>query len=132
MAHSAAVSGAGQTGSVEFLERGEHHVANGTLLGFWLYLMSDCLIFAALFATYAVLSQNVAGGRSGAELFDLRLVALNTAFLLYSSITYGFSMLQMQQKKLGGTMFWLAITGVLGLCFLGVEMYEFQHLIQQG
>ncbi|AKH69328.1 cytochrome o ubiquinol oxidase, subunit III [Spongiibacter sp. IMCC21906] len=132
MSTSAAVSAPGQSGNIDFLERGEHHVANGTLLGFWLYLMSDCLIFAALFATYAVLSQNFAGGPSGAELFDLPLVALNTAFLLFSSITYGFSMLQMQQKKLGGTMLWLAITGVFGLCFLGVEMYEFQHMIHQG
>src|SRR3954447_369690 len=71
----------------------EHHPENGTLLGFWIYLMSDCLIFASLFATYAVLGHNYAGGPSGAELFELPTVALNTAFLLISSITYGFAML---------------------------------------
>jgi cytochrome o ubiquinol oxidase subunit 3 len=49
----------------------EHHPENGTLLGFWLYLMSDCLIFACLFAAYAVLGRNYAGGPTGAELFDL-------------------------------------------------------------
>jgi len=123
---------AGGNGKLEFLVPGEHHVQNGTLLGFWLYLMSDCLIFAALFATYGVLSQNFAGGPSGADLFDLPLVALNTALLLFSSITYGFAMLQMHQNKLGGTMAWLAITGLFGLSFLSVELYEFYHLIHQG
>lgn len=121
-----------QPANFEFFVREEEHVANGTLLGFWLYLMSDCLIFAALFATYGVLSQSYAGGPTGADLFDLPLVALNTSFLLVSSITYGFAMLQMQQGKLSGTMQWLAITGVLGVGFLGLEMYEFYHLIHIG
>jgi cytochrome o ubiquinol oxidase subunit 3 len=110
----------------------EHHPENGTLLGFWLYLMSDCLIFACLFAVYAVLGRNYAGGPSGAELFDLPLVALNTAFLLFSSITYGFAMLEMQKKRLRSTLLWLGVTGVLGACFLGLELYEFAHLIHQG
>jgi cytochrome o ubiquinol oxidase subunit 3 len=121
-----------QPANFEFLVREKEHVANGTLLGFWIYLMSDCLIFAALFATYGVLSQSYAGGPTGADLFDLQLVALNTSFLLVSSITYGFAMLQMQQGKLSGTMLWLAITGVLGVGFLGLEVYEFYHLIHQG
>lgn len=132
MSHSTAIPAAKPTGDFQFLELGEHHVANGTLLGFWLYLMSDCLIFAALFATYGVLGQNFAGGPSGADLFDLPLVALNTSFLLFSSITYGFSMLQMQQGKLTGTVIWLSITGLLGAGFLGLELYEFYHLIDQG
>jgi cytochrome o ubiquinol oxidase subunit 3 len=110
----------------------EHHPENGTLLGFWLYLMSDCLIFACLFATYAVLGHNYAGGESGAELFELPLVALNTAFLLISSITYGFAMLAAHKKNVKGTLVWLAITGVFGLCFLSVELYEFAHLIGEG
>jgi cytochrome o ubiquinol oxidase subunit 3 len=110
----------------------EHHPENGTLLGFWIYLMSDCLIFACLFATYAVLGRNYAGGPSGAEIFELPLVAVNTGFLLFSSITYGFAMLAAQQKNLGKTQLWLAITGVLGACFLGLEMYEFAHLIHEG
>ncbi|CAA0095259.1 Cytochrome bo(3) ubiquinol oxidase subunit 3 [Zhongshania aliphaticivorans] len=132
MSHSTAMPASAAPGQFDFLEKGEHHVANGTLLGFWLYLMSDCLIFAALFATYGVLSQNYAGGPSGADLFDLPLVALNTSFLLFSSITYGFAMLQMQQRKLQGTMIWLAITGVFGAAFLGLELYEFYHLIHVG
>ncbi len=110
----------------------EHHPENGTLLGFWIYLMSDCLIFACLFATYAVLGRNYAGGPNGAELFDLKLVAINTAFLLFSSITYGFAMLESQKKRLKSTIVWLGITGLFGLAFLGLELYEFYHLIHQG
>ena len=110
----------------------EPHPENGTSLGFWLYLMSDCLIFAALFATYGVLGRNYAGGPSGKDLFDLSLVAINTAFLLMSSITFGFAMLQKQKKNVNGTLLWLAITGLLGAAFLAVELYEFHHLIHQG
>ena len=110
----------------------EPHPENGTSLGFWLYLMSDCLIFAALFATYGVLGRNYAGGPSGKDLFDLSLVAINTAFLLMSSITFGFAMLQKQKKNVNGTLLWLAITGLLGLAFLCVELYEFHHLIHEG
>jgi cytochrome o ubiquinol oxidase subunit 3 len=110
----------------------EHHPENGTLLGFWLYLMSDCLIFACLFATYAVLGRNYAGGPSGAELFDLPLVAVNTALLLVSSITYGFAMLEMQNGRLRAVLGWLAVTGLLGAGFIGLELYEFAHLIAEG
>jgi cytochrome o ubiquinol oxidase subunit 3 len=110
----------------------EHHPENGTLLGFWMYLMSDCLVFACLFAAYAVLGRNYAGGPGGAELFDLPVVALNTTFLLLSSITYGFAMLEMQRKHVRATLVWLAITGILGACFLGLELNEFAHLIHEG
>ncbi|EJM97749.1 cytochrome o ubiquinol oxidase subunit III [Herbaspirillum sp. YR522] len=122
---------AGATPSSRYFTR-HHHPENGTLLGFWIYLMSDCLIFACLFATYAVLGRNYAGGPTGAELFDLPLVALNTALLLLSSITYGFAMLAMQAKKKQNTLVWLAITGLLGAGFIYFELYEFLHLIHEG
>ena len=110
----------------------EPHPENGTALGFWLYLMSDCLIFAALFATYGVLGRSYAAGPNGAELFELPLVALNTAFLLLSSITFGFAMLRKQLHDVKGTLVWLAVTGLFGLCFLSLELYEFSHLIHEG
>ena len=110
----------------------EHHPENGTLLGFWLYLMSDCLVFAVLFACYGVLGRSYAAGPSGAELFELPLVALNTAMLLLSSITYGFAMLEMQRKRKGAVLMWLFITGLFGAAFLGIELFEFHHLIHQG
>jgi len=110
----------------------DHHPENSTLLGFWIYLMSDCLLFAGLFAAYAVLGRNYAGGPSGAEVFELPTVALNTAFLLLSSITYGFAMIAAQRKSLKGSIIWLAITGAFGLCFLFLELQEFAHLIAEG
>jgi cytochrome o ubiquinol oxidase subunit 3 len=110
----------------------EHHAENGTLLGFWLYLMSDCLVFACLFAAYGVLGRNYAGGPTGAELFELPLVALNTSLLLLSSITYGFAVIQMQHRHVGGTLAWLAITGLLGAGFVGIELHEFANLIHEG
>ena len=117
--------------STQFYVR-EHHPENGSLLGFWIYLMSDCLIFACLFACYAVLGRNYAGGPTGAELFDLNLVAINTGFLLVSSITYGFAMLASERKRADNALMWLGVTGLLGAAFIYLEIYEFMHLIHEG
>jgi len=117
---------------VSFYLTEEHHVENGTLLGFWLYLMSDCLVFACLFAVYAVLGRSYAAGPSGADLFELPLVALNTSMLLLSSITYGFAVLEMQRDRLRPMLAWLVLTGLLGAAFIGLELYEFTHLIHDG
>ena len=110
----------------------EYHPENSTTLGFWLYLMSDCLIFAVLFATHGVLGRSYAAGPSPADLFDLNLVAINTAMLLLSSITYGFAMLQMERNAKMETLVWLGITGVFGAAFLALELYEFHHLLAEG
>ncbi|HEY4068347.1 MAG TPA: cytochrome o ubiquinol oxidase subunit III [Burkholderiaceae bacterium] len=120
------------TAPPRFYLTGEHHADNGTLLGFWLYLMSDCLVFACLFAAYGVLGRNYAGGPTGAELFELPVVAVNTSLLLLSSITYGFSILEMQRQRVGAVLAWLAITGLLGMGFIGLELNEFAHLIGEG
>ncbi|WP_129136423.1 cytochrome o ubiquinol oxidase subunit III [Luteimonas sp. YGD11-2] len=122
-----------EDGSPVFLDTGaRHHPENGTLLGFWIYLLSDLMIFGALFATYGVLGRSYAAGPSGADLFDLRLIAANTAILLVSSITYGFAMIAMQRRQSKTVIGWLAATGVLGLAFLAIEIYEFWHLISLG
>ncbi|RZA32301.1 MAG: cytochrome o ubiquinol oxidase subunit III [Lysobacteraceae bacterium] len=133
MANNATMNGALSADEVtaRYLVR-EHHPEQGTLLGFWIYLMSDCLIFASLFATYAVLGRNYAGGPTGAELFDLTLIAINTGFLLLSSITFGIAMVSAQAKKLGATLLWMGVTGLLGVAFLSLELYEFFHLIHEG
>jgi len=117
-----------------FYETEAHHHPEGasTMLGFWIYLMSDCLIFACLFATFAVLGGSYAGGPGPRDLFELPLVALNTAMLLFSSITYGFAMLAMEKGKVAPTQAWLAITGLFGLAFLSIELYEFANLIHEG
>ena len=110
----------------------DHHPEGSTAFGFWMYLMSDCLIFAVLFATFGVLSTAYAAGPTPNELFDLPLVALNTAMLLFSSITYGFAMLAMEKDRIRQTQIWLAITGLFGAAFIGIELYEFSHLIHEG
>ena len=116
-----------------YLVEEEHHAPGGiTHLGFWIYLMSDCLIFAVLFATYGVLGASLAGGPGPRDLFELPLVALNTTFLLISSITYGFAMLAVYAKDQAKAIKWLAVTGAFGAAFVAVELYEFAHLIHEG
>ena len=135
MSDTTVLSPAGALGAhpdPRFHVQGAHHPENGTLLGFWLYLMSDCLVFACLFATFAVLGRSFAAGPSGADLFDLRLVALNTTFLLLSSITYGFAMIEMQRKRMQATLVWLVVTALFGAGFIAVELYEFAHFIHEG
>jgi cytochrome o ubiquinol oxidase subunit 3 len=125
-------AGAAGPGTPRFHLVTEHHPENGTLLGFWLYLMSDCFVFACLFACYGVLGRNYAGGPTGAELFELPIVAVNTSLLLLSSITYGFAVLEMQRGRKTPTLAWLALTGLLGAGFVGIELSEFSHLIAEG
>ncbi|VVT21337.1 cytochrome o ubiquinol oxidase subunit III [Sphingomonas sp. EC-HK361] len=110
----------------------DHAPGGSTMIGFWMYLMSDCLIFAMLFACWGVYGASYAGGPRPSEIFELPLVALNTAMLLFSSITYGFAMLATQAGKIRGTLIWLAITGLFGAAFLGIELYEFANLIHEG
>ncbi|MFC4257273.1 cytochrome o ubiquinol oxidase subunit III [Altererythrobacter xixiisoli] len=125
------ISPAAEGEPVRFYELEEHAHPEGhsTMLGFWIYLMSDCLIFAILFACYAVLGANYAAGPSPKDLFDLNLIAINTAMLLLSSLTYGFALIGLQQNRLRLVQIWLAVTGLFGAAFLGIELYEFSHLI---
>jgi len=112
---------------------GEHHGPGpNTVFGFWLYLMTDCILFASIFAAYAVLVNNVAGGPSGHDIFELPYVLGETACLLLSSITYGFAMLAVFKGKKSQVLFWLAITFLFGLGFIGMEINEFHKLIEEG
>jgi len=114
------------------LNEHDHPEGGSTMLGFWMYLMSDCLIFAMLFAAYGVLGGSFAAGPGPKDLFELPLVAVNTAMLLFSSITYGFAMLAMEKDKKGATQLWLLVTAVFGASFLAIELYEFANLIHEG
>ncbi|MEE1926041.1 cytochrome o ubiquinol oxidase subunit III [Pseudomonas sp. 148P] len=109
-----------------------HDSSEMTVFGFWLYLMTDCILFASIFATYAVLSGNFAGGPSGHDIFELNYVLGETALLLFSSITFGFAMLQMYKGNKGGVLAWLAVTWLLGAGFIGMEVNEFHLLISEG
>lgn len=101
-------------------------------LGFWIYLMTDCVLFAALFATFAVLRNATAGGPSGAELFDLNFVLVETMILLASSFTIGMALLGSVRGYKKQTFVWLGITFVLGVAFLALELSEFAALIADG
>jgi cytochrome o ubiquinol oxidase subunit 3 len=100
--------------------------------GFWIYLMSDLILFATLFATYVVLGRNYAGGPTGKELFDLPYVLGETLLLLCSSVTCGLFMLAAQGGKKKGVLLGLAVTMLLGLGFVAMEVKEFYGLIAQG
>ncbi|MDH0748413.1 cytochrome o ubiquinol oxidase subunit III [Pseudomonas sp. GD03842] len=111
----------------------DHHDAGEMkIYGFWIYLMTDCILFASIFAIYAVLVNNVAGGPSGHDIFELPYVLGETACLLLSSITYGFAMLAMHKGNKAGVLGWLFITFLFGLGFIGMEVNEFHLLIEEG
>lgn len=101
-------------------------------LGFWIYLMSDALIFALLFATYGVMVGNTAGGPKGRDLFDLNNVAIETALLLVSSITFGFASLSARAGARGASLGWLSVTFLLGAGFVFLEIREFTGMIAVG
>lgn len=110
----------------------EHDAADKTVFGFWVYLMTDCVLFASLFATYAVMHNNTFGGPSGRELFSLPLVLVETIALLTSSFTCGLAILAMRQRDLTQTMLLFGATFLLGLLFLSIEVSEFQKLAAEG
>jgi cytochrome o ubiquinol oxidase subunit III len=100
--------------------------------GFWLYLMSDAVIFALLFATYAVMVQSPGGGPTGRSVFDLSNAFIETMLLLLSSVTFGFATLATSSDRRGRVLIWLVVTFALGLAFVGFELREFYGLVQAG
>lgn len=103
-----------------------------SLLGFWVYIMTDCILFASLFATYAVLHNNVNGGEGGQQLFNLSSVLAETLILLASSFTCGLAMLAAKAGDKRAVLIWLVLTALLGLSFLGIELSEFRQLAIEG
>jgi cytochrome o ubiquinol oxidase subunit 3 len=100
--------------------------------GFWIYLMSDLILFATLFATFAVLGKNFAGGPTGKELFDLPYLLGETLFLLFSSFTYGLVMLAVHNGQKKRVLIGLAVTFLLGFGFVSMEINEFHRMIAQN
>lgn len=115
--------------AVEVYERAR---TERTHLGFWIYLMTDCVLFGSLFATYAVLRNNTFGGPGGADIFEMPFVLVETLILLTSSFLCGIAMLAARagQKKL--TLVLFGITLLLGISFLTMEITEFSKLVHEG
>lgn len=110
-----------------------HHLAAPkALFGFWIYLMTDCVLFATLFATYAVLHNNTSGGPAGRELFNLPFVLAETLILLTSSFSCGLMMLAAHRHNKKLVLVWLALTAALGVGFLAMELTEFHQLVVAG
>lgn len=103
-----------------------------TGLGFWLYLMSDAIIFALLFATYGVMRGAIADGPAPASLFDLRHTAFETAALLTSTLTCGFAVAAARRTARTTAIGWLVVTGLLGAVFVALELSEFSQMIAKG
>ena len=100
--------------------------------GFWLFVLSDMVLFSALFATYASLVHATDGGATTSQLFDRSLVAVETMALLISSFVCGLAMIAAKRTNMLWTQIWLLATGALGLVFLGIEIYEFATMIGEG
>ena len=100
--------------------------------GFWLFILSDMVLFSALFATYASLVHATDGGPITNQLFDRKLVAIETLALLLSSFVCGLAMITAKRKNMLWTQGWLLLTGLLGLVFLSIELFEFGKMIGEG
>lgn len=103
-----------------------------TVLGFWTYLMTDCLLFASLFCTYAILHDSTFGGPSSKEIFSLKTAFVETMILLFSSVTCGFGMLSALKNQKNKILGWLAVSLVLGASFVAIELTEFSELVHEG
>lgn len=110
----------------------ERKATDKTMFGFWAYLMTDCILFASLFATYAVLQGGTYGGPGPKELFSMPYVLAETMILLFSSFTCGLAMLALRDKNKRAMLGWLAITFALGIAFLVMEVREFHELAAEG
>ncbi|ETS13566.1 cytochrome (ubi)quinol oxidase subunit III [Bartonella quintana] len=111
----------------------EHHYDSSSIMifGFWVYILSDLILFSTLFSSFAVFSASYGGGKPGNEFIDLNFVLVETAILLLSSITYGFVTVQAHKGNISGVRLWMTVTFVFGFCFIGMEIYEFHELLNE-
>ena len=109
-----------------------HDTTANTFFGFWTYLMTDCILFGTLFATYLVLHHGTYGGATSNQLFDLPFALTETLLLLTSSFTSGLAMLPSQLKDIRKVVFWFVITFLLGAAFLTMELMEFTKFVHEG
>src|SRR5205085_6083400 len=100
--------------------------------GFWLFVLSDMVLFSALFASYAALAGATDGGPTSNQLFDRNLVAVETVALLLSSFVCGLAIIAAKRANMAWTQLWLLLTGLLGFIFLSIELYEFGTMIAEG
>lgn len=100
--------------------------------GFWLFVLSDMVLFSALFASYATLVHATDGGPATNQLFHRDLVAVETVALLLSSFVCGLAMITAKRANMAWTQIWLVVTGLFGLVFLGIELYEFASMVSEG
>ena len=114
------------------LREHEEAGADRAIFGFWVYLMTDLLMFSILFAAYSVLHGNTLGGESGRELFSQPVALTETLLLLTSSFTCGIGMYRARQGNKNQVLVWFGITFVLGLAFLGLEINEFAKFFREG
>lgn len=127
------IMGTPRVGYTGYIEEELHHDYGGdTVFGFWIYILSDCVLFATLFAVFAVLQNNFAGTIDARDLFELDYVLAETGLLLTSSFTFGLAVLSANQKSMRGLVGWLMVTFGLGAGFLYMEINEFIHFTHEG
>ena len=130
----AAGLGGAHAHAASLTEEGQHGASKRIVVayGFWIFLISDIILFAALFATYAVLTDNTAGGPSGRELFDMKTVGIETACLLLSTVFCGVAGIGANARRNDLYYGAMAMTFVLGASFVGIELHEFATMIGEG
>jgi len=111
---------------------GHHDLESMRQFGFWIFLITDVILFGCLFATYVVLKGNTNGGPTGAELFAMPGIIASTFILLTSSFTSGLAVLSMNRGDKRGLIGWLAVTALLGASFIALEVTEFVHMVHEG
>ncbi|RDI43399.1 cytochrome o ubiquinol oxidase subunit III [Aquicella lusitana] len=109
-----------------------HNTDEMDIFGFWIYILTDCILFASIFATYAVLQTSVYGGPTIKELVNIPYILIETMTLLASSFTYGLAILALYKNKPSKVIGWLAITFLFGALFVGMEVSEFANLYNEG